>query len=158
MKKEMRVSTKLAIGFSFIGVLLIISLYCEYSTAARIIKVENPEGYLNRYSINQIEIVSGAFMFIRKEALNKVGLLDETFFMYGEDIDLSYRVLKGGYQNYYLPLQILHYKGESTKKDSIRYINAFHKAMIIFFKKHFAHYSFLYSFLSISTKQSFQLT
>lgn len=102
--------------------------------------------YLNRYSINQIEIVSGAFMFIRKEALNKVGLLDETFFMYGEDIDLSYRVLKGGYQNYYLPLQILHYKGESTKKDSIRYINAFHKAMIIFFKKHFAHYSFLYSF------------
>ncbi|MDE5550329.1 MAG: glycosyltransferase family 2 protein [Bacteroidaceae bacterium] len=101
--------------------------------------------YLNKQSINPIEIVSGAFMFIRKEALDKVGLLDETFFMYGEDIDLSYRVLKAGYQNYYIPTNILHYKGESTKKDSIRYVNAFHKAMVIFFKKHFAHCSFLYS-------------
>lgn len=101
--------------------------------------------YLNKQSINPIEIVSGAFMFIRKEALDEVGLLDETFFMYGEDIDLSYRVLKAGYQNYYIPTNILHYKGESTKKDSIRYVNAFHKAMVIFFKKHFAHCSFLYS-------------
>ncbi len=101
--------------------------------------------YLNKQSINPIEIVSGAFMFIRKEALDKVGLLDETFFMYGEDIDLSYRVLKAGYQNYYIPTSILHYKGESTKKDSIRYVNAFHKAMVIFFKKHFTHCSFLYS-------------
>lgn len=100
--------------------------------------------YLNRYAINQIEIVSGAFMFIRKEALNKVGLLDETFFMYGEDIDLSYRVLMAGYKNYYIPSLILHYKGESTKKDSIRYVNAFHKAMIIFFKKHFTHCGFIY--------------
>lgn len=101
--------------------------------------------YLNKYSINPIEIVSGAFMFIRKEALDKVGLLDETFFMYGEDIDISYRVLKAGYKNYYLPTQILHYKGESTKKNSLRYVNAFHKAMIIFFRKHFAHYSGIYS-------------
>lgn len=101
--------------------------------------------YLNKQSINPIEIVSGAFMFIRKEAIDKVGLLDETFFMYGEDIDLSYRVLKAGYQNYYIPTNILHYKGESTKKDSIRYVNAFHKAMVIFFKKHFTHCSFLYS-------------
>ncbi|MBO4673448.1 MAG: glycosyltransferase family 2 protein [Bacteroidaceae bacterium] len=101
--------------------------------------------YLNKYSINPIEIISGAFMFIRKEALDKVGLLDETFFMYGEDIDLSYRVLKGGYKNYYLPTQILHYKGESTKKDSIKYVNTFYKAMVIFFKKHFSHYSAIYS-------------
>ncbi len=101
--------------------------------------------YLNKHSINPIEIVSGAFMFIRKEALDKVGLLDEAFFMYGEDIDLSYRVLKAGYQNYYIPTQILHYKGESTKKDSIKYVNAFHKAMVIFFKKHFAQYSVIYS-------------
>ena len=101
--------------------------------------------YLNKYSINPIEIVSGAFMFIRKAALDKVGLLDEAFFMYGEDIDLSYRVLKAGYQNYYIPTQILHYKGESTKKDSLKYVNAFHKAMVIFFKKHFAHYSAIYS-------------
>ena len=101
--------------------------------------------YLNKQSINPIEIVSGAFMFIRKEALDKVGLLDEMFFMYGEDIDLSYRVLKAGYQNYYIPTQILHYKGESTKKDSIKYVNTFYKAMVIFFKKHFSHYSIIYS-------------
>ena len=101
--------------------------------------------YLNKQAINPIEIVSGAFMFIRKEALDKVGLLDETYFMYGEDIDLSYRVLKAGYQNYYIPTQILHYKGESTKKDSIKYVNTFYKAMVIFFKKHFSHYSIIYS-------------
>ena len=101
--------------------------------------------YLNKYSINPIEIGSGAFMFIRKSVLDQIGLLDETFFMYGEDIDLSYRVLKAGYQNYYLPTQILHYKGESTKKDSIKYVNAFHKAMVIFFKKHFTQYSSIYS-------------
>lgn len=101
--------------------------------------------YLNKQAINPIEIVSGAFMFIRKEALDKVGLLDESFFMYGEDVDLSYRVLKAGYQNYYIPTHILHYKGESTKKDSIKYVNAFYKAMVIFFKKHFSHYSFIYS-------------
>ena len=101
--------------------------------------------YLNRQSINPIEIVSGAFMFIRKSALDHVGLLDETFFMYGEDIDLSYRVLKAGYQNYFIPTQILHYKGESTKKNSLKYVNAFHKAMVIFFKKHFTQYSILYT-------------
>ena len=101
--------------------------------------------YLNKLSINPIEIVSGAFMFIRKSALDKVGLLDEAFFMYGEDIDLSYRVLKAGYQNYYIPTQILHYKGESTQKDSLKYVNAFHKAMVIFFKKHFTQYSRIYS-------------
>ncbi len=107
--------------------------------------------YLNRNAINQIEIVSGAFMFVRKAALDRVGLLDESFFMYGEDIDLSYRVLKAGYRNYYIPTHILHYKGESTKKDSIKYINAFHKAMIIFFKKHFIHYSFIYSSVITAT-------
>ena len=101
--------------------------------------------YLNKYAINPIEIVSGAFMFIRKATLDKVGLLDEAFFMYGEDIDLSYRVLKAGFQNYYIPTQILHYKGESTEKDSLRYVNAFHKAMVIFFKKHFSQYSSIYS-------------
>lgn len=101
--------------------------------------------YLNKQSINQIEIVSGAFMFIRASALETVGLLDETFFMYGEDVDLSYRMLKAGYKNYYLPVHILHYKGESTKKNSIRYVNAFHKAMAIFFKKHFSQYSVIYS-------------
>lgn len=93
----------------------------------------------------QIEVVSGAFCLLRKEALDKVGLLDEDFFMYGEDIDLSYRILKGGYHNYYLPVEILHYKGESTQKSSFRYVHVFYEAMLIFFKKHYAGMSFLLS-------------
>ena len=81
--------------------------------------------YLDEFEVNPVEIISGAYMFLRREALEKVGLLDEDFFMYGEDIDLSYRILKGGYQNYFLPSPILHYKGESTKKSSYRYTHTF---------------------------------
>ena len=80
-------------------------------------------GYLDWNTPAAIEVVSGAFCMLRREALDKVGLLDEDFFMYGEDIDLSYRVLKGGYRNYYLPSLILHYKGESTQKSSFRYVH-----------------------------------
>ncbi|MBR2035965.1 MAG: glycosyltransferase family 2 protein, partial [Prevotella sp.] len=69
----------------------------------------------------------------------KAGHLDEDFFMYGEDIDLSYRLLKAGYDNWYLPLPILHYKGESTHKSSFRYVHVFYQAMLIFFKKHYGH-------------------
>lgn len=93
----------------------------------------------------EIEIVSGAFCLLRHEALQAVGLLDEDFFMYGEDIDLSYRLLKGGWKNYYLPLNILHYKGESTEKSSFRYVHVFYEAMLIFFRKHYGHLSFLLS-------------
>ena len=93
-------------------------------------------GYLPWDEPAPIEVVSGAFCMIRREALQKVGLLDEDFFMYGEDIDLSYRILKGGYQNYYLPVDILHYKGESTQKSSFRYVHVFYEAMLIFFRKH----------------------
>lgn len=96
-------------------------------------------GYLDEHEINEIEVLSGAFMFMRKETLDKVGWLDETFFMYGEDIDLSYRIIKGGYKNYYFPkTQIIHYKGESTKKSSINYVFVFYRAMVIFAKKHFS--------------------
>lgn len=91
----------------------------------------------------EIEVVSGAFCFLRREALLNVGLLDEDFFMYGEDIDLSYRLLKGGYHNWYLPEHILHYKGESTQKSSFRYVHVFYEAMLIFFRKHYGHLSFL---------------
>ena len=84
-------------------------------------------------------------MLLRREALDKVGLLDEDFFMYGEDIDLSYRILKGGYKNYFLPTRMLHYKGESTEKSSFRYTYTFYQAMRLFFRKHYAHYSFLVS-------------
>jgi O-antigen biosynthesis protein len=96
-------------------------------------------GHLDENSTHEIEILPGAFMFMRKSALDKVGLLDEEFFMYGEDIDLSYRILKGGYKNYYLPeTTIIHYKGESTKKGSINYVLVFYKAMMIFARKHFS--------------------
>ena len=84
-----------------------------------------------------IEIISGAFNMLRRKALDQIGLLDETFFMYGEDIDLSYRMLEAGWQNYYLPLNILHYKGESTVKSSYRYVHNFYNAMLIFFNKHY---------------------
>ena len=103
--------------------------------------------YLDENEVARIDIVSGAFMMLRRSALDKVGLLDETFFMYGEDIDLSYRLLKGGYYNYYLPYSIIHYKGESTQKTSFRYVRNFYKAMLIFYKKHFGDSSWLLTFL-----------
>jgi len=96
-----------------------------------------------------IEVISGACMLIRKSVFDKVGLLDETFFMYGEDIDLSYRILKAGYKNYFLPLTMLHYKGESTQKSSYRYAIVFHKAMYIFFKKHFSYNVLLLAVVSL---------
>ena len=96
-------------------------------------------GYLPMEETHKIEILSGAFMMMRKSVLDKVGLLDEEFFMYGEDIDLSYRIILGGYDNYYFPeTSIIHYKGESTKKSSINYVFVFYNAMIIFAKKHFS--------------------
>ncbi len=101
--------------------------------------------YLDENEVNEIEIISGAYMLLRREALDKVGLLDEDFFMYGEDIDLSYRVLKGGYKNYFLPVRMLHYKGESTVKNSYRYVYTFYEAMRLFFRKHYGHYSWAIS-------------
>jgi GT2 family glycosyltransferase len=96
-------------------------------------------GYLSEFDTNEVDVLSGAFMLMRKETLDKVGFLDETFFMYGEDIDLSYRIQLGGYKNYYFPeTKIIHYKGESTKKSSVNYVFVFYKAMVIFAKKHFS--------------------
>ena len=91
----------------------------------------------------RIEVISGAYCMLRRKALDQIGLLDEDFFMYGEDIDLSYRLLKGGWQNWYLPLDIIHYKGESTQKSSFRYVHVFYQAMLIFFRKHYGHLSLL---------------
>lgn len=105
-------------------------------------------GWLDKDKIHSVEILAGACMLVRKDAINKAGLLDEDFFMYGEDIDWSYRILKAGYRNYYFPPgRILHYKGESTKKGSLNYVYVFHKAMAIFAKKHFLGKSFFYAFL-----------
>jgi GT2 family glycosyltransferase len=95
--------------------------------------------YLPQDQINEVDVLSGAFMLMRKSVLDKIGLLDETFFMYGEDIDLSYRIQKSGYKNYYFPeTQIIHYKGESTKRSSLNYVIIFYKAMAIFSRKHFS--------------------
>lgn len=95
-------------------------------------------GHLPEDEAAPIEILSGACMFLRKRTLDQVGLLDESFFMYGEDIDLSYRITLGGYQNWYYPAaRIIHYKGESTKKSSVNYVFVFYNAMAIFAKKHF---------------------
>ncbi len=93
----------------------------------------------------RIEVISGAYCMLRRKAINEVGLLDEDFFMYGEDIDLSYRLLQGGWENWFLPLDIVHYKGESTQKSSFRYVHTFYQAMLIFFQKHYSHLSFFFS-------------
>jgi GT2 family glycosyltransferase len=99
---------------------------------------------INRYYLPQInmmetsvtEVISGAFMFLRRDALNKSGLLDEDFFMYGEDIDLSYRLLQTCYRNYYFPLaEIVHFKGRSTDREGYKDILCFYKAMRIYIKK-----------------------
>jgi len=96
-------------------------------------------GYLDKDKTHIIDVLAGAFMLLRKTVLDKIGLLDESFFMYGEDIDLSYRITQAGYKNYYYPeTRIIHYKGESTKKSSINYVFMFYNAMIIFAKKHFS--------------------
>ncbi len=95
-------------------------------------------GFLDADKTHEVDVLAGAFMLLRKTTLDKVGLLDETFFMYGEDIDLSYRITLGGYKNYYFPeTRIIHYKGESTKKSSVNYVFVFYNAMIIFARKHF---------------------
>ena len=106
-------------------------------------------GHLSEFETAEIDILSGAFMLMRKNALDKVGALDESFFMYGEDIDLSYRIQKGGYKNVYFPeTTIIHYKGESTKKSSVNYVFVFYRAMVIFAKKHFSgNNAWLFSFL-----------
>ena len=103
-------------------------------------------GHLPWDSPQQIEVVSGVFCMLRTSVLKKVGLLDEDYFMYGEDIDLSYRILKSGATNWYVPETILHYKGESTHKSSFRYVHVFYEAMLIFFRKHYGHMSLLLSF------------
>lgn len=96
-------------------------------------------GYLDEHDTNEVDVLAGCFMFMRRSALDRAGLLDEDFFMYGEDIDLSYRITKAGFKNYYYPgTSIIHYKGESTKKGSLNYVRTFYQAMIIFARKHFS--------------------
>lgn len=96
-------------------------------------------GYLDNEKVHKVDVLAGAFMLLSRVALARTGLLDEAFFMYGEDIDLSYRLTKAGYNNYYYPdTRIIHYKGESTRKGSLNYVYVFYNAMIIFARKHFS--------------------
>ncbi|GGK57306.1 glycosyltransferase family 2 protein [Rufibacter glacialis] len=106
-------------------------------------------GHLPQDQVHPVDILAGAFMFMRDEVLEKVGLLDEDFFMYGEDIDLSYRIKQGGFEVYYFPeTRIIHYKGESTRKTSVNYVFMFYRAMRIFAEKHFSgRQARVYSFL-----------
>ena len=96
-------------------------------------------GHLDENETHPVEVLTGAFMMIRRSVLDKIGGMDEDYFMYGEDIDLSYRIMQAGYRNYYFPeTTIVHYKGESTKKGSLNYVILFYKAMLIFAGKHFS--------------------
>lgn len=104
-------------------------------------------GNLDEHSNHAVDVLSGAFMMVKKEVLDITGGFDERFFMYGEDIDLSYAIQKAGCQNYYYAgTTIIHFKGESTQKESIGYIKLFYKAMLIFVRKHYGgSKAFLYN-------------
>ncbi len=96
-------------------------------------------GHLGEEDVNEIDIMPGAFLMMSREAFAKTGGLDESYFMYGEDIDFSWRIRLAGFKNYYLPTtRIVHYKGESTKKGSMNYVYTFYNAMAIFVKKYFS--------------------
>ncbi|NWF50117.1 MAG: glycosyltransferase [Ignavibacteriaceae bacterium] len=93
--------------------------------------------YLNENETYEVDAISGSFMMMTKEVYDKVGGFDEQFFMYGEDLDLCYRIQKAGYKVYYVPeTQIIHYKGESTKRSSYDEVKFFYSAMHLFVKKH----------------------
>lgn len=94
-------------------------------------------GHLPEDKTCKADILTGAFMLIRREALDKTGLFDTSFFMYGEDIDLSWRITRAGYTNYYLPeVGITHFKGRSAVTDEERALRHFYGAMTIFARKH----------------------
>ncbi len=95
--------------------------------------------FLDKGKNHVVDVLSGAFMLLRTSVLDQTGSLDESFFMYGEDIDLSYRITQAGYKNYYFAdTKIIHYKGESTKKGSLNYVLTFYNAMKIFAEKHYS--------------------
>lgn len=103
-------------------------------------------GNLDKNHDQEVDVLSGAFLFTKKEVLGKTGSFDERFFMYAEDIDLSYRIQQAGYKNYYFAgSQIVHFKGESTNQDTLKYTRLFYRAMSQFVKKHYSgSRSFLY--------------
>jgi GT2 family glycosyltransferase len=96
--------------------------------------------YLDQDEINTVDAVSGSFMMVRRETCETTGFLDEDYFMYCEDIDYCYRINQQGWKIYYVPeTSIIHYKGESTKKDNLDYVINFNKSLYLFYRKHFHH-------------------
>lgn len=113
---------------------------------------------INEDAIAEVEVITGAFLLIKKEVYESIGGLDESYFMYGEDIDLCYTLLRKGYQNYYYgEASILHHKGESTVKNEV-YLNRFYGAMQIFIDKYYKQSKPVqYSFLKAGLKLRHQI-
>ncbi len=104
--------------------------------------------YLDDNKTYEVDAICGAFMFIPKKILDDVGYFDEDYFMYGEDLDLCYRIHKAGWKIFYYPeVTTIHFKGESTKKTNLSYVNNFYGAMDIFVRKNFTGYSRILSFI-----------
>ncbi|HQY12727.1 MAG TPA: glycosyltransferase family 2 protein, partial [Ferruginibacter sp.] len=96
-------------------------------------------GNLSEDENHEVDVLAGAFMMIPKRILNEIGNFDERFFMYGEDVDLSYRIQRAGYKNHYFAgSSIIHFKGESTRRGSMNYVRMFYSAMSLFVKKHYS--------------------
>ncbi|MBN1479393.1 glycosyltransferase [candidate division KSB1 bacterium] len=93
--------------------------------------------FLDPEQVAQVEAISGSFMLVKRAAIQAVGGLDEDFFMYGEDLDWCYRIHKAGFNVYYVPdTQIIHFKGESSKKSPFQQRRLFYEAMRLFVRKH----------------------
>ena len=108
------------------------------------------EGHLSEWGTNEVDVLSGAFMMLSKAALEKVKGFDEDYFMYGEDIDLSFRIKQAGFKNYYLPEStIIHHKGSSTNKKDPRYYYRFYGAMKTYVRKRYSNRFFLKSLLLV---------
>ena len=104
-------------------------------------------GNLDENQDQEVEVLAGAFMMVPKKIIDSVGSFDEEFFMYGEDIDLSYRIIEAGYKNFYFAgSSIIHFKGESTKRGGLNYVRLFYKAMSIFARKHYGNRARLFNF------------
>lgn len=120
-------------------------------------KKKNSRSYyrndVDEYGVAEVEVITGAFFLVKKEIYEKIGGLDESYFMYGEDIDICYTLLNNGYQNYYYgKASILHHKGESTVKDEV-YLERFYGAMQIFIDKYYRESKPLqYSFMKAGLK------
>jgi hypothetical protein len=103
------------------------------------------QGYKNEHVAHEIDSPSGAFYFIRKKTIEQVGLLDEEYFMYGEDLDWSYRIKKAGWKIFYNPAaQVIHFKKKSGRDNENKQIRQqtrtyFYDAMRLFYKKHYKH-------------------